>query len=109
MWLPLIRRTRALNVAANDGVGDLADPGPGGIDQNARGRGLAAAAAVEHQFPFVAPLDPHAAGAGADGGAALGGIERVQHDQPAVIDPAIGIFEGVAERALERLTDDVDG
>ena len=109
MWLPLIRRTGARQRLPDHGVGHLADPGPGGIDQHARGRHLAAAAAVEHQFPFVAPLHPRAAGAGADDGATLGGIERVEHDQPGIVDPAVGIFEAVAERPLERLADRDDG
>src|SRR5665647_3270303 len=69
---------RRLERLADHGVGDFADPGPCRIDQNARGRQLAAAAVVKHQMPIVAPLDPRAAGAGADIGAVLGGIERVE-------------------------------
>ena len=42
---------RRLQRLAHDGLRDLADPGPGGVDQHARGGGVAAAAVVEHQFP----------------------------------------------------------
>ena len=94
---------------ADDGVCHRADPGPGGIDQDARSLHLASAARVEHQFPFVPPLHPRAAGAGPNDGAMLGGIERIEHDQPGIIDPAIGIFEAVAERAFQRLADRVMG
>ena len=34
--------------------------------------------------------------AGADYGAAFGGVQRVQHHQPAVVDPAVGIGEAAA-------------
>ena len=45
--------------------------------------------------------------AGADVGAALGGVERVEHHQPRIVHPAVGKFEAVAERALQRLPDGV--
>jgi hypothetical protein len=32
-------------------------------------------------------------GSRADDGATVGGIARVQRDQPGVVDPAVGIFE----------------
>ena len=94
---------------ADHGLGHFADPGSGGVDQNARRRHLAAAAHIEHQLPVLPPLDADAAGAGADGGAALGGIERVEHDQAGVVDQAIGEFEAGAEEALERLAEPMMG
>ena len=72
-----------------------------------------AAAAVEHQFPFRATLHPHDLGAGTDVGTALGRIDCVEHHQPAVIHPAVGIFKAVTEQPLQRLPDrimrEIDG
>ena len=39
----------------------------------------------------------------------LGGIERVEHYQPGIVHPAVGIFEAVTEHALERLADRIMG
>ena len=111
MWLPLTRRTARRSAAAADGLGHLGDPRAGGIDQRARGHGLALAARVR------APAATSCAARSARtqrvrvriDGAALGGIDRVEHDEARVIDPAIGIFEAVAELALERLADHVMG
>ena len=47
--------------------------------------------------------------AGADRGAALGGVERVEHDQPGIVHPAVGIFEAGAEFPHQRLAGDVVG
>jgi hypothetical protein len=35
------------------------------------------------------------AGAGADVGAAIGGIARVERDQPGVVDETVGLFKGL--------------
>ena len=96
---------RCFQRLANDSLRHFADPGTCRIDQDARGRNAAAAAAVKHQFPIPAPLDPHAAGARPDIGAALSSIHCVEHDQPRIVDPAVGIFEAVAEQPLQWLPD----
>ncbi len=33
----------------------------------------------------------------------FGGIAGVEHDQTGVVDPAVGIFEGLGEQRLQRL------
>ena len=81
----------------------LGDPGAGGVDDHPRrdgaaarqlgGPGLAVAAGGE-QF-----------GAGGDLGAALGGVERVEDDQPGIVDPGVPIGgepEARASAARER-------
>ncbi len=50
------------------------------------------------------------AGAGADVGAAIGGVARGQHHQPRVIDEAVGIFEALCVAAGdEGMADGVAG
>ncbi len=94
---------------ADHGLRHFADPGAGGVDQHTRGRDFAAAAGIEHQLPVLPPLGADAAGAGADVGAALGGIERVEHHQARVVDQAIGVLKAETEEALERLAEPVVG
>ena len=56
----------------------------------------------------LADLD--GAGAGADVGAAVGGVARGEHDEPRVVDEAVGIFEGARVSAgCERMADGVGG
>ena len=51
-----------------------------------------------------------AARAGADHGAALGRVERVEHDQARIVHPAIGIFEAaLVSPALERRAERIIG
>ena len=53
-------------------------------------------------MPVVAPRGD-AAGARRDVGAAVGGVASVEHDEPRIVDPAVGIFEGATVLGLERL------
>ena len=109
MWLPLASRTGGRPVDPQHGLRDDADPGPGGVDQDARGRDLAPALRVQDQRPDVLALGAGDAGAGADVGAALGGVERIERDQPGIVGPAVGIFEAVAEFPQQRLAGDMVG
>ena len=45
---------------------------------------------------------PTQRGAGQDLGAARAGVERVEDDQPRIVDPAVGVLEGLAVLGLER-------
>ena len=71
------------------------------------------AAIDHHQPPAVEPVGAHTARAGADVGAALGGIDGIENHQPGIVDHAVGIFEGKADRPLQRGADrmvgDIDG
>ena len=72
--------------------------------------GLAALFAIEFDGPAVGV----AAGAGdfgadVNGGALVGGIAGIEHDEARVIDPAIGIFKAQAIAGLERLAGLVAG
>ena len=95
------------------GVGDGSGPGAGGVHQRPCGEHLAMAAVDHGQPPDVGAVGADAARAGADVGAALGGIHRAEDDQAGIVDHAIGIFERRAERPLQRIADrmvgDVDG
>ena len=91
------------------GFREQLDPRPGGVDQDAGGCDVAPAAHVEHQPPGLAALGADAARAGADHRAALGGIERIEHDQTRVVRPAIGIFEAASGRPLERRAERIIG
>ena len=51
---------------------------------------------------MIGAFAPHAARPGADDGAALGRVERVEDDEPGVVDPAIGILEAESVAALQR-------
>ena len=100
-------RRRAFD--AQHGLRYDADPGTGGVDQDAGGDGLALALRVQNQLPGVLALGAGDTGAGADGGAALGGVERVQDDKPGIVRPAVGVFKAVAEFPQEPLAGDVVG
>src|SRR5262249_37047913 len=95
------------------GAGEQLQPGPSGVDEDAGGGYVAPAPHVEHEAPCDAPLCLDAAGAGADYGAALGGVERAEHDETRVVREAIRIFEAVLvaplERRAERVICEVDG
>ena len=114
MWLPLSRR-RPGRAAADAGRLSLKmpDPRPGRVDQHAGGRNVFASARLEHQPPDLAALGAQAARARADQRAALGGIERIEHDQAGIVGLAIGIFETVAiaclQRRAERVARQIDG
>ncbi len=83
-------------------LGEQLAPGADGVDQDARRDHVAYAAGIEHQSPDVAAIGAHAAGAGADHGAMLGGIDGIEHHQARVVGETIGIFEGMMEPGLQR-------
>jgi len=86
-------------------VKDFVNPGTGGVDQHARRHHLALAGRLVRNgnLPdrsFAHGL--HNLRAGADDCSPLSRIARVEHHQPCIIDPAIGIFKGLVEKAFER-------
>ena len=105
MWLPLTRRMRAGALSWATSAMTSRHPGPGGIDERPRDD-LALQPGVDlerGEAPgFVVALGGDAAGAGVDGGAAFGGVDGVEDDEPGIIDPAVGIFESAHEFRLER-------
>ena len=95
---------RDRGISPQDLLRHQCDPGTGGIDEDAGGHDLAAAAAGFERQP---PDQPVAIGAskpraGADERTALGGIDRVEHGEARIVDPAIGIFEAELVPAFER-------
>ncbi len=109
MWLPLISRAGVFSGSRRRGFRDLPDPGAGRVDQHAGRCGLPLAARIEHQVPVLAALGADQPRAGADIGAALGGVERVEHDEARVIHPAVGKLEPGAEDPLHGLADRIVG
>ena len=83
----------------------VADPWPGGVDQNPRVYGLrlsAVAAVKRRQMPDIADtLRSDRLGAGPHNRAAIGRIARIKDDKAGIIDPAIRILE--AERITSGL------
>ncbi|MDF9862658.1 hypothetical protein M2437_001640 [Methylorubrum pseudosasae] len=83
----------------------FADPRSGGVDDDPCPHALPPppVGIVEGDGPgaFVA-TGGFDGGPGADLRTALGGIERVQHDEAAVLDPAIGIGEAPRQPLLKR-------
>ena len=74
------------------------DPGAAGIDQRAGSDGAAAAvqSVLHRDVPDAVNLpDLDRAGAGADVGAAIGRVARVERDEPRVVDETVGIFKGL--------------
>ena len=106
MWLPLTSRVGLGLFRPDHALDDVGHPGAGGVDQRPR-RDLEprpVALVLERQPPFAAlPPGGDEAGAGGDLGAAVGGVARVERDQPRIVDPAVRIFEGAAILGLERL------
>src|SRR5438105_12472453 len=96
-----------------DGLVENPDPRPGCIDQRAGAGKIATAANFEDELPDVAAFCPHAPRSGANDGTTLGGIHRIEQDQPSIIGLAIGKFETMAvaafERRSERVAREVDG
>ena len=81
------------------------DPWPGGIDDRAR-RDLDDRPGLIPQFGApgaVVPSGGDQCGSRENPRAAGRRIQRVEHDQPRVIDPAIRVFEAGAEFRLESL------
>jgi len=63
------------------------------------------AAIDQRQPPDVEPVGANAARAAADVGTPLRGIDGRESNQPRIVHHAIGIFEGGAERPLQRVAD----
>ncbi len=78
-------------------------PGAGGVHQGARPDGKAAAVvAFQVQVPQpLAAARADATGAGVDMRALLTGSHGVQHHQAGIVDPAVGVFEAVADLVLQ--------
>ena len=84
---------------------DFADPGAARVDQHLRGDrfGDAGHGVFHRDVPQIAhPAGFGRARAGQDARALVGGIAGIQHHQPRVLDPAIGIFIGMGELVLQR-------
>jgi hypothetical protein len=103
MWLPFTSRT-LMRAAAQRAVQHLADPRAGrvrdraGVDDAHRAVGK-----LEPRFPCVADaLRRHELGAREDLGAALLRVERVQHHETRVVDPAVRIDEAALDRVDQR-------
>ena len=98
MCEPCTSRTLARALTPAPDGQHLLDPGPAGIDQRARLDRAARAGQriLDRDVPDAVGLpDLDRARAGADLGAAVGGIARVEHDEPRVVDEAVGIFEAL--------------
>ena len=91
-----------LRLLAERGLGEYFVPGSGGVDQDSRGHDIALTARNQNKPPAVAAFGPHAAGAGADDGTALRGVDSIEDNEPCVVGAAIGIFEGVVKTDFER-------
>ena len=103
MWLPLSSRKRCFGAIRSAVSANKSLQAPAALTRIARRHHVALAAGIEHEPPYIGALGAHAAGAGADHRAALGGIDRIEHDEARVIGKAIGIFEGMMEARFERL------
>ena len=85
-------------------LGDIRRPGAGGIDERTGRDDFAIAARIEHELPLAAlAICAHELDARADHRAAFGRVDRIEHDEARVIDPAVRIDEPLAERALGGL------
>ena len=93
-------------VAVNDVGEHVGDPRARGIDQRACGyRAARAALALERDLPELPlALGDDAAGARIDAGAARARVDRVEDDQPEIVDRAVGILEAVPVDGPERLS-----
>ena len=113
MWLPLSSRTGAGERLAQHVRGKQLEPRAGGVDQDAGGGEIAAAAHVEHQAPVLAPFRADAAHAGADHRPALACVESIEHYKARVIGQAIGILEAALgsprEGCTERIIGEIEG
>ena len=100
MWLPLTSRTRLSLGRAEAAAQHLGDPGAGGVDDHPRrdtcGRRDSSAVQASPSRRAESEL-----GAGGDLGAALGGVERVEHDEAGIVDPGVPIG-GEPEARLQR-------
>src|SRR5207253_6077379 len=98
---------------AQHALRDYPDPRPGGVDQHPGAGDIAPPALLQYELPDLAALGAHAAGAGADHGAALGRVEGIEHHQARIVGLAIVIFEAhpvtVLEWRAQRIATKVDG
>ncbi len=83
---------------------ELPGPRTGRIDERACAQlaGLAALALQLRVPQALAAVRSGATRARQDRGATLGGVDRVQHDQPCIVDPAVRIDKTSGELALQR-------
>ena len=109
MWLPLTSRTRGGPSLRRMVSVTCPTQGPAALTRTRAVTLSRRPRAFRISRQTSLALGANASGAGADHGAALGGVERVQHDEPRIVNPAIGILEAVLVAALERLADDVVG
>ena len=93
-------------VGAHDLRVDLRGPGAGGVDQRPRpDLGFSAVFGLQGQGPVagvVAAAGLGDGGAGAHGGAPGFGVHGVEHHQPRVLHPAVGIEETALDPVLQR-------
>ena len=93
------------SIRAGHASGGLRDPGSGRVDDCARGdvSALAAARVFQHNAPHGAVgLGGKEARAHVDVSAACFRVVYVEHDEPRVLHPAVGIFEGDPRAATQR-------
>ncbi|MCW0423200.1 hypothetical protein NB713_001143 [Xanthomonas sacchari] len=85
-------------------VQELHRPRSGGVDQRPRAQFLAAAVGVLqlHLPHTIDAARADTAGPGEDARAALGGVHRIEHHQPRVLHPGVGIDETGAELLAQR-------
>ena len=106
MWLPFTSRTPPSTRTVGSDLQNLLHPGAGRIDDRAgtdleRFARCAVARTGRASAPFSA-RSRHETRPRMDRRPALRGIQRVQHDQAAVVDPAIGIGERVIDAGAQR-------
>ena len=83
---------------------DIVYPGAGGIDHRLECARLAFPVALQNGFPMIGMPDQiRASCAGQDVCTAGARIDGIQNDQPGILDPAIGIFEGEPVVRLQRV------
>ena len=106
MWLPLISRTAARLLMPSVPPSVALTQGPAALTiafaRTVRSAPLRSSRSVAIQPLALARARRDDAGAGQDRGAALAGIHGVEHDQAAVLDPAVGIDEAAGQPLLQR-------
>ena len=104
MWLPRTSRTRAAPSPPKPSRISWPTQGPPALTTALARTSSATPSARTVQPPALAvAVGGLEAGAGADHRAARRGVAGVQHHEPGVVDPAVGVFEGLDEARLQRL------